>query len=69
LPPHRIQRAYELSEIGLEEHPAAPGLGSRNEAPLGARTDLLGMHVEELRRLVEIQRAHSTSSLRRLYRR
>jgi len=69
LPPHRIQRAYELSEIRLEEHPAAPGLGSRNEASLGARPDLFGMHVQELSRLVEIQRPHSTSSPRRLYRR
>ena len=28
LPPHRIQRAQELGEIGLEENPAAAGLGA-----------------------------------------
>ena len=56
LPSHRIQRAYEVGEIGLEEDPASSGLGSRNEAALGARPDLLGMHAEERGGFLEIQR-------------
>jgi hypothetical protein len=62
LPPHRIQRANELSEIGLEEHPAASGLGSRDEAAPGARPDFLGVHVEKDRGFVEIDSLHATVS-------
>ena len=62
LPPHRIQRAYKVSEVGLEEHPAASGLGSRDEAAPGARPDLLGVHVEKDRGFVEIESLHPTVS-------
>jgi hypothetical protein len=69
LPSHRIQRAHELSEIDLEEHPTPTCLRSRNQAALGACADLRRMHVEERRRIVEIQGAYSTRSREKLYRR
>ncbi len=59
LPPHRIQRAYEVSEIGLEEHPAPAGLGSRDETALGARPDLFGVHVEKSGGFIEIEGLHA----------
>jgi hypothetical protein len=62
LPPHRIQRAYKVSEVGLEEHPAASGLGSRDEATPGARPDLLGVHVEKSGGFIEIECLHATES-------
>jgi len=60
LPSHRIQRAHELGEIDLEENPAPAGLGSRNEASLGARADFFGVHVEEGGGFVETERSRST---------
>ena len=59
LPSQRIQRAQEVSEIGFEEHPAAAGLGSRNEPALGPGADFLGMHAQKRSRLVEIERSFS----------
>jgi hypothetical protein len=59
LPPHRIQRAYELSEIGLEEDPATTGLGSRDEATLRPPTDLFRVHVEKRGGFVEIEGFHA----------
>jgi hypothetical protein len=67
LPSHRIQRAHELSEIDLEEHPTPTCLRSRNQAALGACADLLRMHVEERRGLVEIQGPYSTRTPVKLY--
>jgi hypothetical protein len=55
LPPQRIQRAHELSEIDLEEDPAPSGLGTGNEAALGARTNLFRMHVKEGCGFIEIE--------------
>jgi len=52
LPPNRIQRAYELSEIDLKEDPATACLCSRNDPALGASADLFGMHVQEGGRLL-----------------
>ena len=61
LPPHRIQRAQELGEIGLEENPAAAGLGTGDEAALGAGANFLGMHVQERGGLIEVERSFSDS--------
>jgi hypothetical protein len=47
LPPIRIQRAYELGEVDLQEDPATSCLGPRNYSALGTATDLFGMHMEE----------------------
>ena len=57
LPPNRIQRADKAGEIDLEEHPAAARLGTRNEPALGARANLLGVHVQEGGGALEVQRA------------
>jgi len=57
LPPYRIQRADKTGEIDLEEHPAPARLGTRDDPALGARANLLGVHVQEGRRLLEVQRA------------
>lgn len=61
LPPHRIQRAQELGEIGLEENPAAAGLGTGDEAALRPRADFFGVHPQERGGLVEIERPFSDS--------
>jgi hypothetical protein len=58
LPPHRIQRAYELSEISLEEYPAPASLRSRDQAALRARANFLRMHVQKGGSLVEIESSH-----------
>ena len=58
LPPHRIQRAYELSEISLEEYPAPASLRSRDQAALCARADFLRMHVQKGGGFVEIEGSH-----------
>jgi hypothetical protein len=57
LPPYRIQRADKAGEIDLEENPAPARLGTRDDAALGAGADLLGVHVQEGRGLLEVQRA------------
>jgi hypothetical protein len=57
LPPDRIQRADKTGEIDLEEHPAPARLRARDYPALGARTDLLGVHMQEGGRLLEVQRA------------
>ena len=57
LPPDRIQRAYKAGEIDVEEHPAPARLRARDQPALGARPDLLRVHVEEGRGFLEIQRA------------
>jgi hypothetical protein len=62
LPPHRIQRAYELSEIGLEEDPASAGLRTGDEAALRPRADLFRMHVEECGGFNETEGLHVTAS-------
>ena len=59
LPPQRIQRAYELSEIGLEEDPATTGLGSRDEATLRPPTDLFRVHVKKRGGFFEIEGFHA----------
>lgn len=61
LPPHRIQRAQEIGEIGLEENPAAAGLGAGDEAALGAGANFFGMHAKERGGLVEGERSFSDS--------
>lgn len=61
LPSHRIQRAQEVGEIGLEKNPAAAGLGTGDEAPLRPSADFLGMHAQERGGLVEIERSFSDS--------
>ena len=58
LPPIRIQRAHELSEIGVEEDPAPTCLGAWNEAALGPRTDFLRVHVQEGSGLIEGERPY-----------
>jgi hypothetical protein len=58
LPPHRIQRADELSEIALQEDPATTSLGSGNEAALRARANFLRVHAEKAGGLVEIKGSH-----------
>jgi hypothetical protein len=58
LPPHRIQRAYELSEIGLEEYPAPASLRSRDEAALCAGPNFFWMHVQKGGCFVEIEGSH-----------
>ena len=57
LPPNRIQRADKAGEIDLEEHPPTARLRARDDPALGARADLLGMHVQEGRGLLEVKRA------------
>jgi len=57
LPPDRIQRADKTGEIDFEEHPASARLRARDDPALGARADLLGVHVQEGRGLLEFQRA------------
>ena len=57
LPPYRIQRADKTGEIDLEEHPAPTCLGARDEPALGARANLLGVHMQEGRGALEVQRA------------
>jgi len=59
LPVARIERAEISSKIVFNEGPALPRLGARDDA--GARLFLHRdrMHVEELRRLLEIQRFHA----------
>lgn len=57
LPPDRIQRANEAGEIDLEEYPAPARLRAGDQPALGARADLLGVHVQEGRSLLEVQRA------------
>jgi hypothetical protein len=47
LPPHRIQRAHELDEVDLQEHPTPAGLRSGEEAALRTRPDFLRVHVQE----------------------
>ena len=61
LPPHRIQRAQELGEIGFEENPAAAGLCTGDEAALRPGADLLGVHAQERGGLVEVERSFSDS--------
>jgi hypothetical protein len=60
LPPHRIQRAYELSEISLEEYPAPASLSARDEAALCARANFLRMHVQKGGSFVEIEGSHDS---------
>lgn len=47
LPFHRIQRAHEVGEIGVEEDPEPTGLGPGDEAALGSRANFLRVHVQE----------------------
>jgi len=54
LPPYRIQRADKTGEIDLEEHPATACLGTGDQPALGARADLLGVHVQEGRGALEV---------------
>lgn len=61
LPPHRIQRAQELGEIGLEENPAAAGLGAGDEAALGAGADFLGVHAQERGGLDEVEGSYGAA--------
>jgi hypothetical protein len=58
LPFERIQRADKLGEIDLEENPASASLRARDETALRPRTDFFGVHVEEGRGFVEIERSH-----------
>jgi hypothetical protein len=55
LPFHRIQRAHELSEVDLEEDPAAAGLGAGNQPALGACANFLRMHMQEGSGLIDAQ--------------
>jgi hypothetical protein len=57
LPPDRIQRADKAGEIDLQEHPAPARFGARDDPSLGARADLLGVHMKEGRGFLEVQRA------------
>jgi hypothetical protein len=57
LPPYRIQRANKAGEIDFEEYPPPARLGARDEPALRARADLLGVHVQEGRGFLEVQRA------------
>ena len=57
LPPNRIQRADKAGEIDLQEYPAPARLCARDDSALGARANLLGVHVQEGRRFLEVQRA------------
>ena len=61
LPSHRIQRAQEIGEIGLEENPAAAGLGTGDETALRPSADFLGVHAQERGGLVEVERSFSDS--------
>lgn len=58
LPPHRIQRAHEVGEIGFEEDPPASDLGAGNESPLRPRAHLFRVHAKERRRVIEIEGSH-----------
>lgn len=68
LPFHRIQRAHELGEIGVEEYPALAGLGAGDEAAFGARAHLFRMHVQEGGRLIEAERPYRAAGRFALYR-
>lgn len=57
LPPDRIQRAQEPGEVELEEDPAPAGFCTGDDPALGARADLLRVHVQEGRGFLQIQRA------------
>ena len=58
LPPHRIQRAHELGEIGFKEDPAPTDLGSRDESAFSPRAHLFGVHVQKRRCVIEAERSH-----------
>jgi hypothetical protein len=62
LPPHRIQRAYEVSEIGLEEDPAPASFRSGDEAALRPAANLFGMHVEKSGGFIQAEGLHATVS-------
>ena len=57
LPPTRIQRADKAGEIDLQEHPTPARLRARDDPALGARANLLRVHVQEGRGFREVQRA------------
>ncbi len=61
LPPHRIQRAQELGQIGLEENPAAAGFGTGDQAALHPGADFFGVHAQERGGLVEVERSFGDS--------
>ena len=61
LPPHRIQRAQELGEIGFQENPAAARLGAGDETALRPGADFLGVHAKERGGLLEGERSFSDS--------
>jgi hypothetical protein len=60
LPPHRIQRAHKVGEIGLEENPAAARLCSGDEAALCAGANFFWMHVQKGGGFVEIEGSHDS---------
>jgi hypothetical protein len=55
---HRIQRAHELGEVGVEEDPAPTCLGAWNEGALGSHANLLRVHVQEGGGLIEGERPY-----------
>ena len=57
LPPNRIQRADKAGEIDLQEHPTPARLCTGDDPALGARANLFGVHVQEGRRFLKVQRA------------
>jgi hypothetical protein len=61
LPPHRIQRPQELGEIDIEENPAAAGLRAGNESALRPRPNFFGVHMQEGRGFMEVERFHIAS--------
>jgi hypothetical protein len=61
LPFERIQRADKLGEIDFQENPAPSGLGTRNQATFGARTNFFGVHVQKCGGFVQIERSRSES--------
>jgi len=63
LPPHRIQRAHELGEIGFKEDPASADFGSRDGAPLGPRAHLFRVHAQEARRIMEAKGSHGVTDV------
>ena len=63
LPLPRIQRAHEIDEIALEEYPASASLCPWDEAALGARSNLFGVHVQKGCSFTEVERLHSPWSM------
>ena len=61
LPSYRIQRAYELGEIGFEKDPAPAYLGPGDDSSFSPRTHFFRVHAQKGRRVIETEGPHGVS--------